>query len=34
MNLSIEAKQLTKHYKTQKEDQFAIKNLDLQIPPG
>ncbi len=34
MNLSIEAKQLTKQYKAQKDEQFAIKNIDLQIPPG
>ena len=33
MNLSIEAKQLTKCYKAQKDEQFAIKNIDLQIPP-
>ena len=34
MNLSIEVKQLTKRYKTQKEGQFAIKNINLEIPSG
>jgi len=32
MNLSIEVKQLAKRYKTQKEGDFAIKGIDLNIP--
>jgi len=34
MKKSIEAIKLNKHYKSQKEGQFAIKNIDLEIPQG
>jgi ABC-2 type transport system ATP-binding protein len=34
MNLSIEVKQLTKRYQTQKKGQFAIKNINLEVPSG
>jgi len=33
-SLIIETKNLTKRYPTQKEGQFAIKNINLQIPSG
>ena len=34
MELSIETKDLTKCYKSQKEGEFAIRGVDLSIPPG
>ena len=34
MELSINTEQLTKRYKSQKESHFAIKGVDLNIPPG
>lgn len=34
MNLSIEAKQLCKRYRTQKRGELAINGIDLQIPCG
>jgi ABC-2 type transport system ATP-binding protein len=34
MNFAIEAKQLVKRYKTQKEGQFAIRNINLEVPSG
>ena len=34
MELLIETNHLTKRYKTQKEGHFAVKGVDLKIPPG
>ena len=34
MPLAIEAKQLTKRYKSQRENQFALDGIDLAIPSG
>ena len=34
MNLTVETRQLTKRYLTQPEGQFAINNINLQIPSG
>lgn len=34
INLTVETKNLTKRYPTQPEGQFAIKNINLQIPSG